>query len=387
MNILLSIHEELNPNSGSAGSTLKLGEWYQKQGHKVYFCSFDDFTIKVSPGLKDLVFPEFTFLYLLRQCQNLKLDVIDMSTGDAWIWNALKRFQHHCLPLCVTRSHGLEHLESESILEEVRRGNQKLSWKYRIYRGGFHLWEVAKSFQYSDLAFLLNRQEADYVIKNFGLPTDRVHIFPNGIPDKFLGLPFSPTPEIDNIIQIAQVGTYIPRKGIKYSAPVLNRLLFRYPQLRVTFLGTSCYECSTVDAVYSDFDDSVCDRITVIPKYDLEELPKLLAEHHIKLFPTISEAFGKALIEGMACGLAPVTTSVAGPLEIVTPDYDALVVPPRDSKALEQALECLILDRVVLHRLRANAYKTAQGYSWKAIATARLQTYAQALEQKACNVP
>lgn len=382
MNILLTIHEHLNPNSGSAGSTLKLGQCYQEQGHQVYFYSFDDFSSNIPPGMKDLAFPELAALHLLKHCQKLGIDVLDMSTGDGWIWGMFSRFQRSNRPLCVTRSHGLEHLESESILEEVRRGNQTLSWKYRIYRGGFHLWEVAKSFQCADLAFLLNRQEAEYVIQNFGLSVDQVHVFPNGMPDVFLGLPFSPTPEADASIWIAQVGTYIPRKGIQYGAPALNRILSRYPQVRVTFLGTSCRECPTVDAVYDDFDNRVRDRITVIPKYDLEELPKLLAGHHIKLFPTVSEAFGKALVESMACGLAPVTTSVAGPMEIVTPDHDALVVSPRDSDTLENALERLILDRDLLHRLRKNAYSTAQGYSWKAIAAARLKTYEQTLQRK-----
>lgn len=382
MNILLTIHEHLNPNSGSAGSTLKLGQCYRAQGHQVHFYSFDDFASNMPPGMKDLVFPELAAAYLLRHCYKLKIDVLDMSTGDGWIWGTVSHLQRSDRPLCVTRSHGLEHLESESILEEVKRGNQALSWKYRLYRGGFHLWEVAKSFQMADLAFLLNRQEAEYVIQNFGLSTDQVHVFPNGMPDVFLGLPLMPTPKVDGCIQIAQVGTYIPRKGIQYGSPALNRLLSRYPQLRVTFLGTNCRECPTVDDVYDDFDDQVCDRITVIPQYDLEELPKLLAGHHIKLFSTISEAFGKALVEGMACGLAPVTTSVAGPMEIVTPDHDALVVPPRDSEALEQALERLILDRDLLHRLRHNAYATAQGYSWKAIADTRLKTYEQALQRK-----
>ena len=246
-----------------------------------------------------------------------------------------------------------------------------------------HLWEVATSFRTADIAFLLNRQEAEYVIHHFGMPTEQVHVFPNGMPDYFFGLTLTPTPMDDNdIIRIAQVGTYIPRKGIQYSTPALNRILHRYPQVHVSFLGTSCRECPTSEIVYADFDPGIHDRITVTPRYDHESLPHLLAGHHIKLFPTISEAFGKALIEGMACGLAPVTASAAGPMEIVTDGHDALVVPTRNSEALEQALEKLILDRSLLHCLRQNAYATAQGYSWQKIAAARLVTYEQALQYK-----
>ncbi len=383
MNILLTIHEPLDPNSGSAGSTLRLGQNYQAQGHDVHFYSFDDVAVRVPPGLKDLVFPEFVALHLFQQCQKLNIDVLDMSTGDGWLWGTLKYFRRQHQPLLVTRSHGLEHLETQEILEDVRRGNRQLSWKYKLYRGGPHLWEVATSFRTADIAFLLNREEAEYVTTHFGMPADQVYVFPNGMPDHFFGLPFAPTPlEASSIIRIAQVGTYIPRKGIQYSTPALNRILHQYPQVQVSFLGTGCRECPSPEAVYADFDPEVCDRITVIPRYDLESLPELLAGHHIKLFPTISEAFGKALIESMACGLAPVTTSAAGPMEIVRDGYDALVVPTRDSDALGKALEQLIVDRSLLHQLRQNAYTTAQGYSWKEIAAARLATYEQALNRK-----
>ncbi|WP_299410518.1 glycosyltransferase family 4 protein [Acaryochloris sp. IP29b_bin.148] len=379
----MTIHEHLDPNSGAAGSTLKLGDAYRKQGHQVYYYSFDDFGVNIPPGFKDLLFPEFVAFHLLRQLEKLRIDVIDMSTGDGWLWGSFKHLQRSSQPLLVTRSHGLEHLETKEILEDVRRGNRQLSWKYRLYRGGPHLWEVATSFRTADAAFLLNRQEAEYVTLHFGLPPEQIHIVANGLPDDFLGLPFAPTPlEASSIIRIAQVGTYIPRKGIQYSTPALNRILCQYPQVHVSFLGTSCRECLSSEMVYADFDPEVCDRITVIPRYDHESLPELLAGHHIKLFPTISEAFGKALIEGMACGLAPITTSAAGPMEIVRDGYDALVVPTRESNALGVALEKLIIDRPLLHQLRQNAYTTAQGYSWKKIAAARLATYEQALNTK-----
>lgn len=387
MNILLTIHEHLDPNSGSAGSTLKLGEFYQARGHQVYYCSFDDFGIDLPAGFKDLVFPEFVAVHLLQQVKKLKIDVIDMSTGDGWLWGTLKQFQRSAQVLLVTRSHGLEHLETQEILEEVRRGYRQLSWKYKLYRGGPHLWEVATSFRTADMAFVLNCQEAEYVIEHFGLSSEQVYVFPNGMPEYFLGLPFAPTPlEATSTLRIAQVGTYIPRKGIQYSTPALNRLLRRYPHVHVSFLGTGCRECPSVEGVYAEFDPQVCDRITVIPRYDHKALPSLLAGHHIKLFPTISEAFGKALIEGMACGLAPVTASAAGPMEVVTDGDDALVVPTRDSPALEQALETLITDRTLLHRLRQNAYATAQKYSWEKIAAARLEIYKQVWQSKYAKV-
>ena len=205
----------------------------------------------------------------------------------------------------------------------------------------------------------------------------------NGMPESFLHLPFERTPDADDdVIRIAQVSTYIPRKGIRYGSPALNRILVHYPQVQVSFFGTDCSESPDPNAVYADFDPGVRDRIKVVPRYRHETLPTLLKGHQIKLLPSTSEGFGMALIEAMACGLAPVTTATPGPMAIVKNGYDAIVVPPRDSEAIEQAIERLIRDRAHLDQLRHNAYATAQNYSWACISQNTLVFYEEALRLK-----
>lgn len=100
--------------------------------------------------------------------------------------------------------------------------------------------------------------------------------------------------------------------------------------------------------------------------------------HQIKLFPTISEGFGLALIEAMACGLAPITTETPGPMEIVRHGQDAIVIPCRNTTAIVQALERLMGDRPYLEQLRRNAQITAQRYSWSCIAQDTLALYEKA---------
>ncbi len=182
-------------------------------------------------------------------------------------------------------------------------------------------------------------------------------------------------------LRIAQIGTYIIRKGVHYAAPALNTMLARYPQVEVSFLDTEC----PVKKAYADFDVGVRDRVTVVPTDANETLPSLLKGHHIKLFPTISEGFGVALVEAVACELAPITTAAPGPMEIVRDGHNAVVIPCRDQIAIEQALGRLICDRPYLEGLRRNAYETAQSYSWSNLAQQDLSLYqrAYALRQSA----
>ncbi|MEG4861693.1 glycosyltransferase family 4 protein, partial [Microcoleus sp. K1-B6] len=163
-------------------------------------------------------------------------------------------------------------------------------------------------------------------------------------------------------------------------ASALNAILARYPQVKVSFLGTGCSEAE----VHADFEPAVRDRIRVIPRYSQDTLPDLLRGHHIKLFPTLSEGFSLALTETMACGLAPVTTTTPGPMEIVRDGHNGILVPARDSQAIEQALERLVTDRPYLEQLRRNAYATAQHYSWERIARHNLAFYEEALCQRSC---
>lgn len=383
MRILLTIHERFLPDSGSAGSTFRLGEEYERLGHEVTIFSLDNMP-NLQRQVRRFVFPEFVAAHVGKLHKQQRLDVVDGAPGDNWIWGSLSRFLGPQRPVVVTRSHGLQHLEHLWHLEEARQKRLKLSWFYPIYRGGFQLWEIENSIQFADLVFLLNKQEATYVRQHFKVDPGKLHVFPNGMPRAFMGLDLHPIPEAaDAKIRIAHIGTYIQRKGIEYSVPALKTILKRYPNVEVSFIGTGFTELEAPEQlVYSDFESEYHPRIRVIPQYQHEHLPTLLKDHHIDVFPSLSEGFGKALIEAMACGLAPITTDADGPMEIVRNNHDALVVPKRDSAAIENALERLITHQTLLHTIRANAYETAQQYSWSAIAKRRLELYEKALHQR-----
>lgn len=379
MRTLFTFHYPADPNAGGPGVTWRLGREYEKLGHEVEFYSLDDLPKKLPPLARFILFPEFTAAKILHSHRHAAIDVIDASTADAWIWGlGLQKLQKQ-RPLLVARCHGLEHIEHLEYLEESQRGHLKLEWKYPLYRGSIRLWEVATSMRQSDLVLLLNQRDRDFVVEQLGVHPDRAHIVANGIPETMLNLPFEPTPAEHEPIRIAQVSSYIVRKGIQYGTPALNAILKRYPKIEVSLFGTEC----SADQVYADFDPEVRDRVTVIPYYENHKLPELLKGHHIKVLPTISEGFGVALVEAMACGLAPVTTTAPGPLEIVRDRETGMIVPCRDREAFEQAIETLILDRAFLDRLRRNAYRSAQRYSWQNIAQDNLNFYEMAQRMRA----
>ena len=375
MNILLTLHHALDPNAGAPGAIFRTGESYLQRGHQVSYFSFDNVPQILPEIAKTVLFPEFVAAHV-RQLQHI--DIIEAMTGDAWLWQKLFHRQKSD-QIISTQSQGLEHIVHLECLEDAKRAHLKLSWKYPLYHGGLRLWEVSNSLRGADLVFLLNQQDRDYATGHIGVNPSKAHVIPNGISEAFLGLPFYSTPLDENIpIKIAQIGRYILRKGIHYTATALNSILAKYPHVEISFIGTGC----PLEEVHRDFASEFRGRVHVVPHYSNQELPQLLKDHQIKLLPSLSEGFGIAIVEAMACGLVPIATTVQGPKEIITDGKDGYLVPPRDAAAIEKSLIDILENRHRLEHLRRCAYSTAQNYSWANIADKKLALYETLLSQR-----
>jgi glycosyltransferase involved in cell wall biosynthesis len=379
MRILLTIHHHMDKNLGAPGVTWNLGQEYEANGHDVSFFAFDQLPSWCSGILASIAFPIFVAIHIMQMVSQNSLDVVVASTGDGWVWAKVFKSFYKKPPMLVTQSHGLEHMMHLQCLQSEMEGRLKLSWKYPIYHGGYRLWEVAQSLRLSDFCFFLNSDDADYAIYKLGVHAERVRVIPNGIPDELLGLPINSVGiQQTNQIKIAHIGSYIPRKGVDFTRQAIASLFRKYENVTIVFLGTGC----EVSKVLNDFDSDLHHRIRVLPSYKRSDISDLLKNCHIHLFPTLSEGFGLVLLEAMACGLVPITTKIPGPREIITHEYDGLLIPPQDSQAIEEALERLILDKQLLSKLQANAYRTAQKYSWSKIVKRRLSIYEDSCQSK-----
>ncbi|MBS0379249.1 MAG: glycosyltransferase family 4 protein [Proteobacteria bacterium] len=367
MRILLSIHHFLDLNSGAPGVTLRLAREFEALGHETRVISFED--LPPLPGrLRELAFPHRVTAAALKSGA---WDVLDASTGDGWAYGALPRRARRLLVAC--RSHGLEHAAHLRRVAQARAGTEKLSWKYPLYHGGFRLWEVSTSLRRADVVLLLNEEDADFAATRLGVPRPKIRLVRNGISMNLLGQslePAAPTPVV------AVIGRYSALKGAAFGARALEAMLRRHPQLRARYLGTGVGEAE----VLRDFDAGLQPRIEVVPAFDNDRLPELLRGAQIKLFPTLTEGFGVALVEAMACGLAPVSTATPGPRMIVRHGHNGLLVPVADAAALAAALDELISRPALLERLRRQAHHDAQAYGWRDVAREQLAIYRDAAQ-------
>jgi len=370
LRILLSIHHALDLDSGAPGTTLALGESLRELGQEVEYLSFDDMPVRLPDRLAKIAYPPFVAARLARVAG--EFDVIDASLGDTWIWGRLSRRRRG--PLLVCRSHGLEHLYYEATAAQEARAGRPLSLRYRLYGGRWRLHEVAAALRSADLVFVLNERERDYVSERLGVAARRVRVTANGVSARLLEAGRRrPTPE--DTQTIAHIGQCRPMKGVAQGAAALTRVMRERPAVRVSFFGAGL----PAQEVTEQFPADLRERISVTERYRRNDLPALLADQAILLFPSLSEGFGKVALEGMACGLAPVASDLSSMRWLIGEDENGLLVPPGDVDALEAALLRLLDDPELRRRLQIAARRRAESFSWDRIAQQRLDAYREVL--------
>jgi rhamnosyl/mannosyltransferase len=104
------------------------------------------------------------------------------------------------------------------------------------------------------------------------------------------------------------------------------------------------------------------DRINILPEVDEETLHNYYKNCDLLILPSVekSETYGIVQIEGMACGKPIICTEIGtGTTYINEHNITGLVVPPRNSKALAEAINSLISNDKLRLELGANGKKKA----------------------------
>ena len=110
--------------------------------------------------------------------------------------------------------------------------------------------------------------------------------------------------------------------------------------------------------------------------YDMR-LRLALAETHVMLLPFLDGATTRrtTLQAAWAFGLPVVTTAPELTEDAIVPEWNCLLVEPRDAVAWAGAVERILTDPALEARLRAGSAETARKYSWDRLASLHLSLY------------
>ena len=112
------------------------------------------------------------------------------------------------------------------------------------------------------------------------------------------------------------------RKGAKDWGEIIRRVHAIIPEAQFRFLGTlTDNERVLRDLIFA------CNCIEIVPEFQPDELPKLLADSTAGALPTYAEGFGLALLEQLAAEIPTVSYDAPGPRSILQRTLPDLLVP------------------------------------------------------------
>jgi len=202
----------------------------------------------------------------------------------------------------------------------------------------------------------------------------RYRIIPSGIDYSFFAAEVPPMPKLmDGKRNILFVGRQEPRKGLPYLLEAFAQIKQEMPETRLIVVGpdgglrAACMrfiqQNAVKDVVFTDY----------VP---MEDLPRYYKSADVFCAPnTGHESLGLIILEAMAAGLPIVGTRIQGFQDVLTEGVEGLLVPPRDSGSMREALTRLLSDAAMREEMGRAGARHAQQYSWEEMSGRVLQFY------------
>jgi glycosyltransferase involved in cell wall biosynthesis len=231
-------------------------------------------------------------------------------------------------------------------------------------QGGDYLPLLAYRFTYYELARLLAEMPSvhraqgllagsiatrDEYIQHYGILSERIALARHGIDVDF----FRPRPGKNEIRSelglgpndpvILFVGFVTPRKGLDYLARALT-MIRPAPYLIVVGQWSENYRAHFLGLL-----GPLASRVIEAGFVPDEKMPTYYSMADVYVSTSLLEGFGLALAESLACETPAVAADGGATAEVVGPG--GIIIPPRDSTALANAVSTLLQDPSLRDRL------------------------------------
>lgn len=174
---------------------------------------------------------------------------------------------------------------------------------------------------------------------------------------------------------ILNVGTLEPRKNLSGLLEAFAAACRRGLPHTLAIAGAGGWGRASIPAIAERL--GIGDRVQVAGFIDDRDLPGLYAGADFFVYPSLYEGFGLPVLEAMACG-TPVITSNVSSLPEVAGDA-ALLVDPRSSAELGEAMLRLAGDAGLRQELRTRGREQAARFSWERTADETWRIYQEVM--------
>lgn len=232
-----------------------------------------------------------------------------------------------------------------------------------------------RTFAEADVANVSNDDDA-VELQRCGIDAGKIVVFPFGLLKtrrrELEAAPLAP-PERP---AVAFVGTFDPRKGMRIFPQLVESVIRAVPGIRFKLIGTAGM-LRTADEVYRQFPAALRPAIEVIPQFDPHELPHLLGDCSVGVFPSLVEGFGFGVLEMLCAGLPVVAFQAPGPPMMLADEY---LVAKNDAAAMAARVVALLKNQDRLAAARVAARERSRDFDWDEIIGRTADEYERRLQ-------
>jgi len=202
---------------------------------------------------------------------------------------------------------------------------------------------------------------ARHMIKNFGVPRERIRFIPRGVDlDKFqYTKPATDKPKKEYKIGI--IGRITPIKGHVFLIRAISNVVRIMPNVKVMIIGDG----PESKPKYRQELEMLTRRLS-LSRYvqflgNCQDIPEQIKKLDLLVMPSIGEeAFGRVIIEAQASGVPVIASRIGGIVDIIKDGENGILVPPRDWNRLSEFIIKLLKDAGLRERLSLGGRRSVE---------------------------
>jgi len=349
MRILIILHR-MKKRGGAVLQIQKLAKEMEKKGNKIHIFSMDQYSISNSFIQNSII----SMKSLKKIISKFKPDIILAS--DPYITNTFAKICNITNSAIIVRIGAVFDDFYAARIYYKLFGSVKISILYRVISSILRI-----------VSYFLLRNNTLVIFNSSFLKRKFQNVVPNSIVIHNGVSTVKKSKQLNycDQIKLIYVGRIEPRKSIE----ILIESLYYLKKERVNFsfslVGNVNYDIKYWKKLEKLIDKyQLKNQVHVVGEIDNIKLSDFLQKHDILLFSTdsrnfpITEGLPNVILEGMATGLAIITTSVAGVPEIISSKNGIIVSP--DAKAFTEAIKFLATNKTQLNEIKNYNYKVTR---------------------------
>ena len=217
----------------------------------------------------------------------------------------------------------------------------------------------------------------DILVQQFRLPQQRVNVLPHGELGTLFQHWAGDRVAVREPYTLLFFGRIWPYKGLKYLLEAIPLVAERIPEVKLIIAGRG----ENIDELLSDTD---FERYEIFNGFiPVEAVAGLFQRSAVTVLPYIESSQSGVAAIAYATGTPVIASNVGGLGEIIRHEQDGLLVPPRDVRALADAIIQLLSDPEKQRQMQAAAMlRCQQDLNWSNIAAQTVEVYKHAIAAK-----